>query len=196
MPICWRSLRVTRAFGSANSRRSVRIPHRGQSTRRCGYTSVTGCAAQGRSSHVRSRADRTRLVRRPQPLHGYRRGPRRSIRIRSRLSAAASSPSTCSTRNPGSPRIHVQSRCDPTRPPWLQHNKRERHRVVRSQVGSHLSTSRPPSRPPTPPSVRAGGRVLPLIPVRKIGEQPTVLAGFVIQLSVVSLFDSLILFGG
>jgi hypothetical protein len=38
-------------------------------------------------------------------------------------------------------------------------------------------------------------RVLPQIAARKIGEQPTVLAGLVIQLSVVSLFDSHILFG-
>lgn len=45
------------------------------------------------------RADRTRLVRRPQPRQGYRRGPRRSIRIRIRLSAVPASPPTCSTRN-------------------------------------------------------------------------------------------------
>jgi hypothetical protein len=43
--------------------------------------------------------------------------------------------------------------------------------------------------------VRAGGRVLSQIAVLKIGEQPTVLAGLVIQLSVVSLFDSHIFFG-
>lgn len=42
------------------------------------YTSVTACAAHGRPSHVCSRCDRTRPVRRPQPLQPYRRTPRRS----------------------------------------------------------------------------------------------------------------------
>ncbi len=50
--------------------------------------------------------------------------------------------------------------------------------------------SRPPSRPPTPPAVRAGGRVLPQIAVLKIGEQPTVLAGLVIQLYLCSIVTS------
>lgn len=152
-------------FGSANSRRSVRIPQRRQSTRRWRYTSVTGRAAHGRSSPVRSRADRTRRVRRPQLLHGSRRGPRRSIRIYIRPVAAVSSPSTRSTRNPGSPRIHVQSRRDPTRPPWLV--AQQERTTPGGAKWDRTSRSGSPSRPPIPSAVRAGGRVLPQIAVLK-----------------------------
>ena len=113
------SRRVRRAFGSANSTRSVRIPQARHLTRRCGYISVTGWRAHGRSRHVRGAASRTRPVGRPQPLHGYRRAPRRSRRTRRTTSGASPFSSTRDTRKPPSPTIQVQSASDPTCPSSL-----------------------------------------------------------------------------
>jgi hypothetical protein len=50
-------------------------------------------------------------------------------------------------------------------PGWL-HNKRERHRVVRCQVGSHFDV-RVAEQTAHPKCVRAGGRVVPQIAVLK-----------------------------
>jgi hypothetical protein len=60
---------------------------------------------------LRTFASRTRRVRRPQPEHLQRRIPRRSISITKRPS---SSRSNATTRYSVRPRIHVQSRSDPT----------------------------------------------------------------------------------
>ena len=78
-------------------------------------TSMTGCAAHGRSSQVRSFASRTRQVRRPHPPQAWPRTPRRSIRIHSRGCAPSMSNVTCCTRYPSSPSILVHSARDPTR---------------------------------------------------------------------------------
>ena len=138
--------------------RAVRMPQRRHCTRRCAYTTVTGCDAHGRSSHVRSRMERTRPVRPPQPLHRYRRMPRRSIRIVRRLSGAAPSLSAVTTRNAANPKIHVQWRRDPTGPPLLVAHQERTPSNSGWPPGIARATSRPPSRPPTPTAVRAGGQ--------------------------------------
>jgi hypothetical protein len=113
-------------------------------------------SSHGRSSQVRSRLDRTRLMRRPQPLHVYRRIPRRSIRISNRPSSPSS---IVTTRNPQSPRTHVQSRRDPTCPPLLLARQERTPFNPGWPRWDRASMSRPASRPPTPIAVRAGGRV-------------------------------------
>ena len=125
MPINCCSRCVTRALGSANSIRSVRIPQRGHRTRRW-------CTPQPPDGPPR--ADRARSapsyrapgsVRRPHPLHVYRRIPRRSTRIRSAPSDASPSLNTSITRNPGRPRIQVHShrKCGPRRRPGISSDR-------------------------------------------------------------------------
>ncbi len=87
---------------------------------------------RGRFSGASDPSRRGRLSRRDAPC------PRRSMRIWTRLVASPSSPSTRSTRNPDSPRIHYNPAAIPRVLPGCKHNKRERHRVVRCPVGSHF----------------------------------------------------------
>jgi hypothetical protein len=89
------------------------------------------------SSQVRSRAERTRPVRRPQPLHTYRRIPRRSSRIVGRPAAASSSLSAVTTRKPAKPRIHVQSHREPIGPPLLLAHQEEMTPDGQGDTGSH-----------------------------------------------------------
>lgn len=152
---------MTRAFGPANSTRSVRTPQWRQITRRCRYTSVTGCSAHGRSSHVRSRAARTRPVRRPHPPQAYSHIPRRSTCKRSRLSIPAFSRSTRTTRKPGNPKIHVQSRRDPTCSPFVFPHQE------RTTLGGPVPSGIASVQAAHPTAARAGGRVLPQIAVLK-----------------------------
>jgi len=141
------SRRVTRAFGSANSMRSVRLPQWRQRTRRWWYTTVTGCAAQGRSCRVRSFISRTRPVRRPHPLQGHQRMPRRStLHPQRTVRQVAVTPPTRPPRSrlsesPGtlSSRSHASS--------LVAGTSREEHLVARWQLGrvtppiaSHVST--------------------------------------------------------
>jgi hypothetical protein len=69
----------------------------------------------------------------------------------------------------------ARSRPVSTCPPWLQHNKRERHRIVRFQVESPFDT-RPPKQTAHPSAVRAGGRVLPQITVLESVNSPIFIA--------------------
>jgi hypothetical protein len=64
---------------------------------------------------------------------------------------------------------------------------------VPSGIAFNVQAAEQTAHPTSGPAQAAGA--LPQIAVRKIGEQPTVLAGLVIQLSVVSLVDNHILFG-
>src|SRR5262249_45322314 len=95
--------------------------------------------------------------------------PRRSIRITRR---PLSPSSMVTTRNPDNPRIHVQSRRDPTGPPLLVAHQERTPSNPGWPMWDRASSSRPPSRPPTPTAVRAGGRVSPQIAVLKSVNSP------------------------
>ena len=154
MPSTWRKRKSPRrSISGSRCHRRARIHH------------------QGRSSQARSFVDRARVVRRPHPLHGYRR-PCRSTWTRSRLCASPSSSLIVVTRNPGKPRIHVQSRCDPTRPPLLvAHQERTTPggpvpRGIALYVQAAEQIAHPKSRPRRWPGITSNR-------CTQIGEQPS-----------------------
>ena len=95
-----------------------------------------------------SRADRTRFVRRPHPLHPYRRAPRRSIRIVNRLVAVSSSLSVVTTRNPARPSNPRTIAPRSHRSSLVVYTSREDD-TGWSGARRIALMSRPPSRPPT-----------------------------------------------
>jgi hypothetical protein len=134
--------------------RSVRIRQRRQSTRRCREINVTGYAARGTSTSTQPRSRVDRSCRRRSHYTDTGAEPAAQSESAFGCPRLPRLPPPVRRAIPGSPRIHVQSRRDSTRPPCLV-AQQERTRPG-GPVPSRMtfSTSGPPSRPPTPTAVR------------------------------------------
>src|SRR5262249_32688507 len=93
-----------------------------------------------------------------QPAHSKRRTPRRSISITNRPS---SSRSRATTRYSATPSIHVQSRSDPTRPPWLSAHQEKTPSNSGWRVGSPCPSREGRRQLPTTPGAQSASRPQP-----------------------------------